>query len=235
MTDEADPLVDAYFMALALPPDDAEAAGVALARAHELRKFEIENYWKRATYFWAFQLAAFSTLGLLWKIGGDPLDEGVLMVPAALGAVTALVGWLTAQGSKFWQENWEGHVDALEDRLGGRLTQVIVVKHGLSRSVSRVNEALLGLLTLGWSCFAFEIAFRIDKLFPAAPWPRVGAVALLVAMLLIFCTTKSRLPGWRLDPRSNHWRRNDEVKAPYLILRDTFRRRPSPPRTSDTP
>ena len=36
----------------------------ALNRAHEIRKFEIELYWKRATYFWLLQAAVFTALGL---------------------------------------------------------------------------------------------------------------------------------------------------------------------------
>ena len=34
-------------------------AGRALAYALDIRKFEIELYWKRGTYFWAFIAAAF--------------------------------------------------------------------------------------------------------------------------------------------------------------------------------
>src|SRR4029077_3033597 len=98
-----------YFRALGLNPGkkrDESKIAKALERAHELRKFEIENYWKRATYVWAYQAVAFAALGFLFKDGKIPVLEFVA-VPAGLGAVTALAGWLTARGSKFWQQNWE--------------------------------------------------------------------------------------------------------------------------------
>ena len=34
----------------------------ALARANKNRDFEIEHYWKRAAYFWAFQVAIFAAI-----------------------------------------------------------------------------------------------------------------------------------------------------------------------------
>src|ERR1035437_1957034 len=42
------------------PPDPISAsdAATALKTALDVRKFEIELYWKRTTYFWAFIVAA---------------------------------------------------------------------------------------------------------------------------------------------------------------------------------
>jgi hypothetical protein len=39
----------------------------ALAHALEIRRFEIELYWKRATYFWTFIAAAFAAYGIIQK------------------------------------------------------------------------------------------------------------------------------------------------------------------------
>lgn len=38
---------------------DREVHKEALKQAYEIRKFEIELYWKRATYFWTFLGASF--------------------------------------------------------------------------------------------------------------------------------------------------------------------------------
>jgi hypothetical protein len=104
---------DRYFEALGLNPvADRCKLKAAHARAHDIRKFEIELYWKRATYFWAFQLVAFTALGLLFK-DGELANPGLLIIPGTIGTVTAFAGYLTARGSKFWQQNWEAHVDLL--------------------------------------------------------------------------------------------------------------------------
>src|ERR1700690_1948476 len=123
--------------------------GAARTLAHTIRQFEIELYWKRATYFWAFQLIAFAALGLLFKDGQITRLE-LLLIPASIGVTTAFAGLLTARGSKFWQENWEAHVDLLEDEAEARLTQVVLCSKSPQYSVSRVNESLLFLLMLGW-------------------------------------------------------------------------------------
>jgi hypothetical protein len=138
-----------YFEALGTrKASDCETARVL---AHEIRKFEIELYWKRATYFWAFQLVAFTALGLLFK-DGKLSDLRLLVIPASIGVITAFAGHLTARGSKFWQENWENHVDLLEGEVNLRLTQVIVCSKSEPQfSVTRLNESLLLLITWGWS------------------------------------------------------------------------------------
>jgi hypothetical protein len=49
-------------------------------------------------------LVAFTALGLLFKDGKLNLPE-LLVIPGMIGAVTAFAGYLSARGSKFWQEN----------------------------------------------------------------------------------------------------------------------------------
>jgi len=137
-----------YFEALGTK-DDAKLVE-ARKLAHEIRRFEIELYWKRATYFWAFQLVAFTALGLLLK-DGKISSMSLLLIPSSIGVITAFAGWLTARGSRFWQENWEAHVDLLEDATKERLTQVVLCRRPPQYSVSRINESLLLLITLGWA------------------------------------------------------------------------------------
>ena len=232
-----------YLAALALPKGDVtspslNAQRAALARAHELRKFEIENYWKRATYFWAFQLAAFTLLGLLWRetVGPPPtLHENILMIPAGLGAITGLVGWMTSRGSKFWQENWECHVDMLETSLEGRLTQVVFNRGGMKYSVSRVNEKLLFVVSAGWFLLFAAIVFlpcvsRIPEV-----WQRIlGVLALISTCAFVWEGAQSRLSGVSTD--GSNWKRvenrslRNNLRAVFkrnepqthLVLRDTM-------------
>ena len=223
-----------YECALAVPAGDTgrpTMAGhlAALNRAHDLRKFEIENYWKRATYFWAFQVAAFTLLGLLWTrviAKDDSLSTSVLLIPAGVGAITSFVGLLTAKGSKFWQENWECHVDALEGAVEGRLTQVVFVRGSEKYSVSRVNERLLCLLTIGWTILFFATAFRFDLRMPDSWQPWVASAALLISGAYIVLSTKTNLRGMQLYLDESQWRplpRKRERRW-RLVLRETATR-----------
>lgn len=217
MTGEA-PFEDEYFKALALPTGDVSsesfaAKRAALDRAHSLRQFEIENYWKRGTYFWAFQLAAFALLGLIWRAyAQDQLTQNVLLLPAGLGAITALVGLLTAKGSKFWQENWESHVDLLEAALEGRLTQTVIVRSGIQWSVTRVNERLFWLLLIGWCVLFVGVATKGSGLISESLQPWLGLIALFVSFWVIIWDSKSKLKGMSYFSDAKNWQPTDAEK-----------------------
>jgi hypothetical protein len=252
-----------YLLALTLPEPEAvkstaKARGSeanpkkdALARAHDLRKFEIENYWRRATYFWAFQVAAFALLGLIWKDVGQ-LDRLALLVPAGLGAISAQVAWITAKGSKFWQENWEAHVDLLEQEVEGRMTQVVLSKEGAQYSVSAVNQHFMFLLMLGWVGI-----FVVVVIEPVEAWLRPHAstlalVGLTAAMIWLPAWSRSNLRGWQFKNSQPEWYPHDAPTAkawfqksivdgiirvapiePEIILRSTMSGRPAKPEVKE--
>ena len=146
--------------------DQREAA---LSRAHEIRKFEIELYWKRATYFWVLQAAVFAAISLIWKAKELGISPVIPVAFAALGLLTSVAGVLSAKGSKFWQENWEHHIDMLEDEFEGRLHKTAYVgKDGLAWSVSGVNERL------GYCFGAFWVVMLIATIDNANPWLKAG-------------------------------------------------------------
>ncbi len=141
----------------------------ALNRAHEIRKFEIELYWKRATYFWVLQAAVFAAISFVWKAKELEISPVIPLAFAALGLLTSVAGVLSAKGSKFWQENWEHHIDMLEDEFEGRLHKTAYVgKDGLAWSVSGVNERL------GYSFVAFWVAVIFAAVDKANPWLKAG-------------------------------------------------------------
>lgn len=129
-----------------------EAFRIAL----DTRKFEIELYWKRATYFWVIIASAFTGYLALVKTGGE-IDEMVLLV-AFLGYNFSLAWYFVNRGSKYWQENWEYHVSQLEERVIGPLYKIIKYPEAnffhLTKeypfSVSRVNQLLSLLMIFVW-------------------------------------------------------------------------------------
>lgn len=115
---------------------DAPKVKMALQVAHEIRKFEIDLYWKRATYFWAFIGAAlvgyFAALNAL----KDPTSD-VLFAINCLGFVFSVAWYFANRGSKYWQENWERHVDMLENQVTGPIYKTVV-----SRSMFPFEDAV---------------------------------------------------------------------------------------------
>lgn len=141
-----------------------EAYKVAL----DTRKFEIDLYWKRATYFWGFLVAIFAAYFLVYTRGGS---KAILLVLLSLLGILTSVGWyFVNRGSKVWQENWEKHIAFLEDDINGPLFKTIIVPNlkfsnlaeGYPNSVSKVNMLLsLSIVCFWFSVFIFSI-FRIN-------------------------------------------------------------------------
>lgn len=67
----------------------------------DTRKFEIENFWKRATFFWG-------TISILFAAyNGIKIDNKYLALISLVGFIFGIVFSLSLRGSKYWQENWE--------------------------------------------------------------------------------------------------------------------------------
>jgi hypothetical protein len=132
-------------------------AGRALAAALDIRKFEIDLYWKRATYFWAFIAAAFAGYALTYRTS-EPMEPWLSLLFSALGLVFSFAWFLVNRGSKFWQNNWERHVDLLEDMTIGPLYKIVAINTRTNPlvdagqfSVTRINQMLSLFVTVVWS------------------------------------------------------------------------------------
>ena len=78
----------------------------------ETRKFEIDNFWKRALFFWG-------ALAIL-LVGYFQVKEqysDYLIFISFLTCVYTLIFSLSLRGSKFWQENWEQKVLDFQNQL----------------------------------------------------------------------------------------------------------------------
>jgi hypothetical protein len=103
----------------------------ALDNALEIRKFEVELYWKRAQYFWAFLVTIYGAYFVVYS-KADVIDDIqkplMLLGLATLGMLFSLGWFLANKGSKFWEKNWELHVAVLEDYVYGPLYKTVIAK-----------------------------------------------------------------------------------------------------------
>jgi len=129
-------------------------------KAWESKNFEIANYWKRANYFWAFQVASFA--GYFAVLNSDSYSDNpeVLYCVICIGFITSLAWVLINKGSKTWQRNWETHVNLLEDSITGPLYKV--VNSEKTFSVSKINEIVSFFIMLIW--FFLGLKFFIEKI-----------------------------------------------------------------------
>lgn len=136
----------------------------ALAHALDIRKFEIELYWKRATYFWTFIGATLA--GFLAVQGFDtPTRQNLSVILSCLGFVFSFSWVLVNRGSKFWQENWEKHVDMLEDEVTGPLYKTV-----LSRNTSTKKSDIFSHILTGASEFSVSKINSIVSVYMFILW-----------------------------------------------------------------
>ncbi len=140
----------------------------AFERAHDIRKFEIELYWKRATYFWAFIAASFTGYFVMLTSKDIYFQEQYLFLIESIGFIFSLGWFFVNKGSKHWQLNWEKVIDSLEDDITGPLMKNNIQNHNsfwsliLSYrfSVSRINQIISFFITFIW--FLLMIQTSVD-------------------------------------------------------------------------
>lgn len=115
------------------------------------RQFEIDMFWKRSLFFWGFIGAAFIAIATL---NGMPV---VSLLVAGFGMVCALAWTLVNRGSKYWQEQWESKIEAIEDGVTGPLFRKRERPQdkgwwlsGRAYSVSRLAIAVSDYVFLTW-------------------------------------------------------------------------------------
>lgn len=140
----------------------------AFEKAHDIRKFEIELYWKRTTYFWAFIAASFAGYFAILTSKSISFQEQYLFLIESIGFVFSLGWFFVNRASKHWQLNWEKVIDSLEDDITGPLMKNHINNHNsfwsltLSYrfSVSRINQIISCFITLIW--FLLMILTSVD-------------------------------------------------------------------------
>lgn len=145
-------------------------------KAWEAKNFEIENYWKRANYFWAFQVAAFA--GYFAVLGSDAYTNSpqVLYFVICIGAVTSAAWTFINKGSKTWQRHWEIHVDMLENEITGPLYKIVTTQKTFS--VSKINEIVSRFIITIWVVIA--VKYFMDHL--TVKWSGFQNIDVLVAL-----------------------------------------------------
>ncbi len=133
----------------------------ALKYAHEIRQFEIRLYWQRSLFFWGFIVVLLSGFFLLLSKWGellmtDSATQDVLVIKAIFFGIT-IVGFLITyawlfieRGSSAWQENWENHIDYLEDDITGRLHKTVIGSPNNFFSLKKIHRTVIGIICFSW-------------------------------------------------------------------------------------
>ncbi|MDG0889348.1 RipA family octameric membrane protein [Paracholeplasma manati] len=150
--------------------DLKELLDKALSVALDVRKFEIEMYWKRATYFWVFISVTFAAFFMVLSDTTLSTEPIYPVLVSFVGTVFSLSWYLVNRGSKYWQSNWEHHVDLLENFQLGPLYKLTIDNNNkfddwtksYPYSVSRINITISLFIFVVWIFLAY---FSLNKYF----------------------------------------------------------------------
>lgn len=173
----------------------------ALLQALDIRKFEIELYWKRATYFWTFIGATMAGF-LAIQASTITNKQDLAVILTCLGVVFSFAWFCVNRGSKFWQENWEKHVDILEDDVTGPLYKVVLSRNNemsfkdkainkitgaTNISVSKVNQLISLYVSILWAFLLFY-SLPVFSLTKPVNWFYVAIIGLSIIVCVSFLT-----------------------------------------------
>ncbi len=176
-----------------------EAFKIAL----DTRKFEIELYWKRTGYFVLFIGAVFVGYYNIINTAEEGIskyqNEWLLLLLPALGFLLSLLWYMANRGSKFWQENWEAHIEELSTHLGVPIFDIIKRREHSIRnlmqeypfSVSKVNQMVSLIITFTWLLMLCK-EIGVSKLLENIPFfdcykVLAGGIVIMLSFLIIIC------------------------------------------------
>ena len=174
----------------------------AFRQALDTRKFEIELYWKRAAYFWTFIGAAFAGFAAIQNSSiAQPLKTDFSIALGCLGLVFSFAWYCVNRGSKHWQENWENHVDLLEDDITGPLYKIVTKRpppEGLGEnikncltgpmplSVSKINQLISVFVTSFWLFLLYKVAPSFTLRLSSVDWSYTAVFIVTAATCISF-------------------------------------------------
>lgn len=187
-----------YRDSFGLSSADNNVTKMALKQALDIRKFEIDLYWKRATYFWTLIAATFAGYFAVLASEKMPDKNFNACVLACVGLIFSLAWYLSNRGSKYWQENWEYHVDMLEDQVTGPLYKTVLHRPKADGifvrffespapfSVSQINQ-WVSLFTIAvWLPLLANVLPVFDLSYPVS-WKHftIGVITVVAAIILM--------------------------------------------------
>jgi hypothetical protein len=128
----------------------------------DIRKFEIELYWKRTSFFWTIIGSIIAGYFIVFAKSDNLINSNKILFSLANLGLVFSVGWyFVNRGSKFWQVNWEKHMDTIEDDIIGPLYKTTINKEYYRKkffrlvspfpfSVSKINQILNLVLICFW-------------------------------------------------------------------------------------
>jgi len=171
----------------------------AFEQAWKIRNFEIDKFWQRSAYFWGFIALIFGGyIAVITEKSGTLSKEIYLdLYLILLGGIFSVAWLLVICGSKRWQDNWEAHIDYLEDAITGPLYKTVYYSGKKYFSVSKISFILAWVVIILWGFLLlhyfynnynnfreiFELIFKYPHTIIFLILPLIGTVICIMVMV----------------------------------------------------
>ena len=188
-------------------PQDPEDWKNTLSKAWEIRNFEIDLFWKRTGYFSVLVGALFiAYYTIVGQSSSANNQEFYKIIISFLGFMASLVWFLSNKGSKFWQENWELHIDCIEKLSKQNKIHSLVLSKNNKRldllgayefSVSKLNTLFSFIVSLAWLVI---LICNIVNIFDGEYWQYIAGFGFImitaISGFLLIRSSKSNFKGY---------------------------------------
>ncbi len=206
-------------------PNDGQK--LLLQLALENRKEEIDRYWTRAAYYWAFTAAAIIAYATVYAKTEGETGDIVLTFLSGIGVVLSLAWYLANRGSSYWHANWEEHSElivkhflntdilkiVLDPESGSGLAKWWKPFNAYPKSVTKINAIVSLYFVATWiAVYLFNLNIFNDAKYPS--FPRILNLILVIgAVICLFAFTRSSgVPKREKSPKSRRFiRRGDRA------------------------
>ncbi|MEJ0063769.1 MAG: hypothetical protein WDO70_11410 [Alphaproteobacteria bacterium] len=179
----------------------------ALRYAWRAWKSETNLYWKRFFHFWivtVLALAGYCAVMMTPAAQDDGVQKNLGFIISCVGLVFSYSWFLTNRNSQYMQENWQAHIDLLEDHVTGPLSKTRYGKDVESwdflegfaltaRPVSTfaVNQ-VLGLFGLAvWlTCMLVALGIKTPEDISEKYLPYAGLITALLIVYAMYTVSK---------------------------------------------
>lgn len=139
----------------------------AYDKAHSIRNFEIELFWKRASYCFTIIAALITLCGVLastyFKPNINERDHNLLLLIAFisfLGVIFTIMSHLMMVSGEYWKRNWELHISMLEPLFSGRIYSTHLVS---SENRTSISGMLLLFFMAIYICWLVILGFVLKE------------------------------------------------------------------------
>jgi len=180
---------------IGIEPEKKKLHKRAFKKAWKIRNFEIDKFWHRSAYFWGFIVLIFTGYfnAITGKSRASAKEMYLDLYLILLGCIFSVGWYLVICGSKRWQENWEKHIDKLEDNITGPLYKTVYYNGKTFYSVSKISQILSIVVASVWGFLFVRYIYDNHILFKM--WFECSAqdvkfilFVLLPIMAAIVCT-----------------------------------------------